>query len=88
MEVLLTDFVTDQDLGLNGLVNLSNFAFLLAFSVRDVLMLRILGLASDVVILPYDYFQNLSPFAAQIIAHSARGALARKLGISVRTISL
>jgi hypothetical protein len=63
-------------------------AFLLAFSVRDVLMLRILGLASDVVILPYDYFQNLSPFAAQIIAHSARGALARKLGISVRTISL
>jgi hypothetical protein len=65
MEVLLTDFVTDQILGLNGLVNLSNFAFLLAFSVRDVLMLRILGLASDVVILPYDYFQNLSPFAAQ-----------------------
>jgi hypothetical protein len=58
MEVLLTDFLTDQILGLIGLVNLSNFAFLLAFSVRDVFMLRILGLASDVVILLYDYFQH------------------------------
>jgi hypothetical protein len=37
MEVLLRDFLTDQIFGLNGLVNLSNFAFLLAFSVRDFL---------------------------------------------------
>jgi CRP-like cAMP-binding protein len=58
MEVLLRDFLTHQIFGLNGLVNLSNFAFLLAFSVRDVLKLRILSLASDVVILPYNYFQH------------------------------
>src|SRR3984893_2403474 len=58
MGVLLRDFLTHQIFGLNGLVNLSNFAFLLAFSVRDVLKLRILLLASDVVILPYDYFQH------------------------------
>jgi CRP-like cAMP-binding protein len=58
MEALLRDFLTDQIFGLNGLVNLSNFAFLLAFSVRDVLKLRILSLASDVMILPYYYFQH------------------------------
>jgi hypothetical protein len=45
MEVLLRDFLTDQILGLNGLVNLANFAFLLALSVRDVFKLRILSLA-------------------------------------------
>src|SRR5258708_26722096 len=58
MEVLLRDFLTDQIFGLNGLVNLSNFAFLLAFSVRDFLKLRILSLASDIMILPYYYFQH------------------------------
>jgi Popeye protein conserved region len=58
MEVLLRDFLTDQLLGLNGLVNLANFAFLLALSVRDVLKLRILSLAADVLVLPYYYFQH------------------------------
>lgn len=54
----LRNFLTDQLLGLNGLVNLSNIAFLLAFSVRDFLKLRVLSLASDVMILPYYYFQQ------------------------------
>ena len=58
MEVLLRDFLTDQIFGLNGLVYLSNLALLLAFSVRDVLTLRILSLVSDIVILPYDYFRH------------------------------
>ena len=49
MGVLLRDFLTRQIFGLNGLVNLSNFAFLLGFSVRDFLKLRILLLASDVI---------------------------------------
>jgi hypothetical protein len=54
----MRNFLTDQLFGLNGLVNLSNFAFLLAFSVRDFLKLRVLSLASDVMILPYYYFQH------------------------------
>ena len=58
MGVLLRDFLTHQIFGLNGLVNLSNFAFLLGFSVRDFLKLRILLLASDVMLLPYYYFQH------------------------------
>jgi Popeye protein conserved region len=58
MEAFLKDVLTDQIIGLNGLVNLANFAFLLAFSVRDVLKLRILSLASDVMILPYYYFRH------------------------------
>jgi hypothetical protein len=40
MGVLLRDFLTHQIFGPNGLVNLSNFAFLLGFSVRDFLKLR------------------------------------------------
>ena len=59
MGVLLRDFLTHQFFGLNGLVNLSNFAFLLGFSVRDFLRLRILSLAADVIVLPYYYFQNI-----------------------------
>jgi CRP-like cAMP-binding protein len=58
MEVLFKNFLNDQIFGLNGLVNLSNFSFLLAFSVRDFLKLRILSFASDIVILPYYYFQH------------------------------
>ena len=58
MEVLLRNFLTDQFFGLNGLVNLANFSFLLALSVRDVLKLRVLSLAADVVVLPYYYFQD------------------------------
>jgi hypothetical protein len=58
MERLMRDFLTNQIFGLNGLVNLSNLVFLLAFSVRDVLKLRILSVASEGVILPYYYFQG------------------------------
>jgi Popeye protein conserved region len=58
MEASLRDLLTDQVVGLSGLVNLSNFVLLLAFSVRDVLKLRILSLASDVMIIPYFYFRH------------------------------
>jgi hypothetical protein len=58
MELSFRDILTDQILGLNGLVNFANFAFLLALSVRDVLKLRILSLAADVLVLPYYYFQH------------------------------
>jgi len=58
MEVILRDFLIDQIFGLNGLVNLANFSFLLAVSVRDVLKLRILSLAADVLVLPYYYFRH------------------------------
>jgi hypothetical protein len=58
MEASLGNLLTDQIIGLNDLVNLSNFVLLLAFSVRDGLKLRILSLASDIVILPYYYFQR------------------------------
>jgi hypothetical protein len=58
MEVLMRDFLANQIFGLNGLVNLSNLVFLLAFSVRDVLKLRVLSVASYCVILPYYYFQD------------------------------
>jgi CRP-like cAMP-binding protein len=51
-------FVADQVLGINGLVNLSNIVFLVAFSLRDLLMLRILPFVGEGVILPYYYFQN------------------------------
>jgi hypothetical protein len=48
----------DQLFGLNGLVTLSNLLFLAAFSVRDVLALRVLSVASYCVIFPYYYFQQ------------------------------
>jgi hypothetical protein len=51
-------FVTDQLLGINGLVNFSNIVFLAAFSVRDVLKLRLLAIVGDALTLPYYYFQN------------------------------
>ena len=54
----MTDFLMSQLFGLNGLVNLSNLVFLVAFSVHDVLRLRILSVFSYVVILPYYYFQQ------------------------------
>lgn len=53
----MTDFLMRQLFGLNGLVNISNLMFLAAFSVRDVLKLRILSVLSYMVILPYYYFQ-------------------------------
>ena len=51
-------FVADQILGINGLVNVSNIVFLAAFSVRDVLKLRLLSIVGEALILPYYYFQT------------------------------
>jgi hypothetical protein len=39
----MCEFVADQVLGISGLINLSNIVFLVAFSMRDVLKLRIFG---------------------------------------------
>jgi CRP-like cAMP-binding protein len=52
------EFVADQVVGLNGLVNLSNIVFLAAYSVRNVLALRVLSLVSEIVMLPYFYLQT------------------------------
>jgi hypothetical protein len=51
-------FVVDQCLGINGLIDLSNIVFLVAFSVRDVLKLRILAIVGEAMTLPYYYFQS------------------------------
>jgi hypothetical protein len=52
------EFVADQALGISGLINLSNIVFLVAFSVRDVLKLRILAVVGEGLTLPYYYFQD------------------------------
>ena len=52
------EFVVDQSLGINGLINLSNIVFLVAFSTRDVLKLRILAIVGEGLTLPYYYFQG------------------------------
>src|ERR1700752_1820114 len=54
----MSGFMADQVLGINGLINLSNIVFLVAFSVRDVLKLRILAIVGEGLTLPYSYFQN------------------------------
>jgi CRP-like cAMP-binding protein len=54
----MKEFLTSQLLGLDGLVNLSNIMFLVAFSTRDVLRLRVLTLASEGIMLPYYYLQH------------------------------
>jgi CRP-like cAMP-binding protein len=51
-------FMSDQVLGINGLINFSNIVFLVAFSVRDVLKLRILAIVGEGLTLPYYYFQD------------------------------
>ncbi|MET4091058.1 hypothetical protein [Bradyrhizobium sp. S3.5.5] len=51
-------FVADQVLGINGLINLSNIVFLVAFSARGVLTLRILAIVGEGLTLPYYYFQD------------------------------
>jgi CRP-like cAMP-binding protein len=51
-------FMSDQVLGINGLINFSNVVFLVAFSVRDVLKLRILAIVGEGLTLPYYYFQG------------------------------
>jgi signal transduction histidine kinase len=53
----MLDLLRNQLLGLNGLVNLSNLVFIVAFSVRGVLPLRLLSIASSIIILPYYYLQ-------------------------------
>ena len=58
METVLRNFLADQLFGLDALINFANFAFLLAFSVRDVLKLRILAFTSDVMTVPYYFFQH------------------------------
>ncbi|MET4198687.1 cyclic nucleotide-binding domain-containing protein [Bradyrhizobium sp. LA6.12] len=52
------EFVVDQFLGINGLINLSNIVFLVAFSARGVLKLRILAIIGEGLTLPYYYFQQ------------------------------
>jgi hypothetical protein len=52
------EFVADQVFGLNGLVNFSNIVFLAAYSVRNVLTLRILAIVGEGMILPYYYYQD------------------------------
>jgi Popeye protein conserved region len=52
------EFVANQVFGLNGLVNFSNIVFLVAYSVRNVLWLRILAIVGEGMILPYYYFQD------------------------------
>ncbi|MBV8104703.1 MAG: hypothetical protein JO223_08780 [Hyphomicrobiales bacterium] len=54
----MLSILKDQLFGLNGLVTVSNLLFLAAFSVRDVLALRALSIASYCVIMPYYYFQG------------------------------
>jgi hypothetical protein len=51
-------FISGQVHGINGLINLSNIVYLVAFSVRDVLMLRILAIVGEGLTLPYYYFQT------------------------------
>jgi CRP-like cAMP-binding protein len=58
MAVLMKDFLADQIFGLDVLVSLSNVVFLVAYSVRDVLKLRVLAIAGEFMILPYYYFQR------------------------------
>jgi CRP-like cAMP-binding protein len=58
MDVSMYDLVVGQIFGLDGLVNLSNIVFLIAFSVRDVLRLRILAVVGEAAIIPYYYLQH------------------------------
>ena len=52
------ELVANQVFGIDGLVNLSNIVFLVAFSSRDALKLRVLSFLGEAVILPYYYFQQ------------------------------
>jgi hypothetical protein len=51
------EFMSDQILGISGLINLSNIVFLVAFSVRDLVILRILAIVGEGLTLPYYYCQ-------------------------------
>jgi CRP-like cAMP-binding protein len=52
------ELVENQVLGIDGWVNVSNIVFLVAFSTRDVLTLRILAFVGEGLILPYYYLQT------------------------------
>ena len=52
MQNLLNSILT-----FDSLIHLSNIVFLLAFSVRDVLKLRVLSIGAYIIIFPYYYFQ-------------------------------
>lgn len=52
------ELVASQIFGIDGLVNLSNIVFLVAFSSRDALKLRILSFLGEAIILPYYYLQQ------------------------------
>jgi hypothetical protein len=54
------EFVAVQVLGISGLINLSNIVYLVAFSVRDVLKLRILAIVGEGLTLPYYYSRTKS----------------------------
>jgi hypothetical protein len=56
--VVMYGFMFDQVLGISGLINLSNIVFLVAFSARDVLKLRILAIVGEGLTLPYYYLQH------------------------------
>jgi CRP-like cAMP-binding protein len=52
------ELIENQVLGIDGWVNVSNIVFLVAFSTRDVLALRILAFVGEGLILPYYYLQT------------------------------
>ncbi len=52
------ELIENQLLGIDAWVNVSNIVFLVAFSTRDVLMLRILAFVGEGLILPYYYLQT------------------------------
>jgi Popeye protein conserved region len=76
--VLMYQFISDQVLGINGLINVSNIVFLVAFSVRGVLKLRSLAIVGEALTLPYYHFQDEKLWppifwgAAFIIVNAAR----------------
>jgi hypothetical protein len=56
--VFMYELLENQVLGIDGWVNVSNIVFLVAFSTRDVLTLRILAFVGEGLILPYYYLQT------------------------------
>jgi Popeye protein conserved region len=52
------ELIENQFLGIDGWVNISNIVFLVAFSTRGVITLRILSLIGEALILPYYYLQT------------------------------
>jgi hypothetical protein len=87
----MLDLLRDQLLGLNGLVNLSNLAFIVAFSVRGVLPLRLLSIASSIIIVPYYYLQRETlwpPIFWDLIFVAINGARVTQLLLERRPVVL